>query len=50
MATIYLRQKNDPAAAQKLLEEALTLMPDDPSCKALLEQCKAAQKRNRAAK
>jgi tetratricopeptide (TPR) repeat protein len=43
MATIYLRQKNDPATAQKLLEEALTLLPDDSTCKVILEHCKAAQ-------
>jgi tetratricopeptide (TPR) repeat protein len=43
LATIYLRQKNDPAAAQKLLEEAQTLMPNDSACKALLEQCRAAE-------
>ena len=49
MATICLRQKNDPAAAQKLLEEALTLMPDDSTCKMLLEQCKAALEQKPAA-
>jgi len=43
LASIYLRQKSDPAAAQKLLEEALTLMPGDPTCKMLLDQAKAAQ-------
>jgi tetratricopeptide (TPR) repeat protein len=42
MATIYLRQKNDPATAQKLIEEALTLMPNDSTCKVILDQCKAA--------
>ncbi|MGD0999583.1 MAG: tetratricopeptide repeat protein [Candidatus Brocadiia bacterium] len=43
MATLYLKQKNDPAAAQKLLEEALTLLPDDATCKMLLKQAAAAQ-------
>jgi tetratricopeptide (TPR) repeat protein len=43
LAVIYLKQKNDPAAAQKLLEEALTLLPDDSTCKMLLEQARAAQ-------
>ncbi len=43
VATIYLKQKNDPAAAQKLLEEALTLLPDDSACKTLLKQAAAAQ-------
>jgi len=43
MATIYLRQKHDPAAAQRLLEEALKLLPGDATCKMLLEQAKAAQ-------
>jgi tetratricopeptide (TPR) repeat protein len=42
-ATLYLKQKNDPAAAQKLLEEALTLLPDDSTCKTLLKQAVAAQ-------
>jgi tetratricopeptide (TPR) repeat protein len=45
MAVIYLRQKNDPASAQKLLEEAMTLLPEDYGCKALLERCKAAGKK-----
>ncbi|MGO8702840.1 MAG: tetratricopeptide repeat protein [Candidatus Brocadiia bacterium] len=43
VATLYLKQKNDPAAAQKLLEEALTLLPDDSVCKTLLKQAAAAQ-------
>ena len=43
LATIYLRQKNDPAAAQALLEDALTHLPGDPTCTMLLEQAKAAQ-------
>ena len=43
LASIYMRQKNDPAAAQKLLEEALTLMPDDSTVQMLLDQAKAAQ-------
>jgi tetratricopeptide (TPR) repeat protein len=43
LATIYLRQKNDPAAAQRLLEEALSLLPGDATCTMLLEQAKAAQ-------
>jgi tetratricopeptide (TPR) repeat protein len=43
MAAIYLRQKNDPAAAQRLLEEALTLLPGDAACKTLLERARAAQ-------
>ncbi len=43
VATIYLKQKNDPAAARKLLEEALTLLPDDSTCKTLLKQAVAAQ-------
>ena len=42
-ATICLKQKNDPAAAQKLLEEALTLLPDDSTCKTLLKQAVDAQ-------
>jgi len=44
LATIYFRQKNDPAAAQRLLEEALTLLPGDATCKMLLDQAKAAKK------
>ena len=43
LATICLKQKNDPAAAQKLLEEALPLMPGDGTLKMLLDQSKAAQ-------
>jgi tetratricopeptide (TPR) repeat protein len=43
MASIYLREKNDPAAAQRLLEEALTLLPGDAACRTLLERAKAAQ-------
>jgi len=43
MASLYLRQKKDPATAQKLLEEALTLLPGDSTCKMLLDQARAAQ-------
>jgi tetratricopeptide (TPR) repeat protein len=44
-ATIYLRQKHDPAAAQKLLGAALALLPNDSTCKVLLEQAKEAEKK-----
>ena len=50
VGTIYLREKKDPVTARAWIEKALALMPDDPSCKAVLQQCEAAQKQPAHAK
>jgi len=50
LATTWLREKKDPVAAEAWVQKALALMPNEPSCRAVLEQCKAAEKQPTEAK